>query len=159
MYYYLLNCGYQNGWVVEGFLPKVESQSEKNTQAYQKCKTMLYNTCLDAFFAPLIQSFNEGGFWLRLFGRERCFLPVLAFFAQDSKEGNAMAGCYGTHNCTYPCRICWTPREHISSPRKAMPGKLRFQDFIFRAVDPMVVVGCVAMMYASTKSRDVDYYN
>ena len=131
-----------------GFLPKIESQSEKNTQQYQTCKTALYNTCLDAFFAPLIQSFNEGGFWLRLFGRERCFLPVLAFFAQDSKEGNALAGCYGTHNCAYPCRICWTPREHISCPRQAVPEKLREQDFIIRAVDPMVGVRVLLFLYS-----------
>lgn len=150
--------------MVAGFLPKIESQSEKGTQTYQKCKNMVYNTCLNAFFEPLIQSFNEGGFWLRLFGRERCFLPVLAFFAQDSKEGNTMTGCYGTANCAFPCRICWTPRADLANPRAAVPGSLRIQDDIIRVIEEHVSVieagvqGTIGAAKAALKAISMNGY-
>jgi len=95
-------------------MPSIESRSEKSTVDFLATKARVNQTSLALILQPLVETFNAGGFFLRMFDKTKCFLPLMAFFAQDSKEGNALAGCFGTWNCQRPCRFCWTEFEDMN---------------------------------------------
>ena len=104
----------KEAWVECGYLPKLESQSLKKSQDFKDAKARLYNECLKAFFKPLEDAAK--GFYLEVLGEASYFVPCVAFFCQDSKEGDALAGVLSGYNCKFLCRMCATPCAEISNP-------------------------------------------
>lgn len=87
---------------------------------------------------PLITAYNAGGFYLDVLGEPRCFLPVMAFFVQDSKEGDALSGCYTAWNAQRPCRLCWTAFADMNNPRTESRNEYREQEDVKATMVPIV---------------------
>lgn len=52
---------------------------------------------------------------MKVFGELRCFVPVVSFFAQDSKEGDALCAKFGAWNAARPCRLCLTKFQDMNN--------------------------------------------
>ena len=115
-------------WRVVGFLPVLyASKSAKSTAEYHETKARLHTECMSALFAPLVEMFNAGGYYLNILGADctrgglcrniymltasshilgdvHCFLPVVAVFSQDSKEGDFLCNQMSSWMTALPCR-------------------------------------------------------
>jgi hypothetical protein len=99
----------------------------------------LYHECLATIFKPLLEAYDAGGFYVDFLGEVRCLLPVLAFFAQDNKEGDTLCGTISgpmvsanwidqpayppifiNHNIFLPCQSVFPPSPPRAD-RSSMP--------------------------------------
>ena len=126
---YILCCQYlQRAWRICGYMPKLESQAFKSSLAFKDTNTALYQSCLRVFFQPLLNVFSSGGFFLDVLGKRRWLIPSIAFFAQDSLEGDSLSGVTGAWNSAEPCRLCHTKHAEMNNPKCATSTSYRFQE-------------------------------
>lgn len=97
-------------------MPHIDNRGLRSTQHFKDTRTRLYNSCLEALFQSMCAAYDAGGFYLLVLGELRYFVPVVAFFCQDSKEGDLLCGKYGAWNTAFPCRICMTEFKDMNNP-------------------------------------------
>lgn len=138
----------QRAWRICGYLPKLESQTFKNTQEFKDANTALYQSCLRVFFQPLVNAFASNGFFLDVLGKRRWLIPSIAFFAQDSMEGDALAGVTGAWNSSQPCRLCHTEHKDMNNPDCTSSTDYRFQaeekDYLADVID--IISVCLVLL-------------
>ena len=61
----------QDAWVIVGYLPRIETKAEKLTASFTMAKSYLFQQCLLHLFKPLVESFNEGGLYVKVLGQQR----------------------------------------------------------------------------------------
>jgi hypothetical protein len=85
-------------------------------------------------------SFDAGGFYLKLLEKEVWFVPSIASFVQDSKEGDALSGITSSWQTAYPCRLCWTPWELMNDPAATTVHEHRNQKEVQTYLEPIIQI-------------------
>jgi hypothetical protein len=117
----------QNAWKPVGFLPKLVCGPSKDTDGFRNAKRQLHFDCLEALLSSVIQVFEAGGFYAYIpaLQETQCFLPVVAFIMQDSKEGDFLTGIRTGVLTKFGCRVCFTESRYFCNPFVSTAGHFR----------------------------------
>jgi hypothetical protein len=117
----------QNAWKPVGFLPKLVCGPSKDTDGFRNAKRQLHFDCLEALLSSVIQVFEAGGFYAYIpaLQETQCFLPVVAFIMQDSKEGDFLTGIRTGVLTKFGCRVCFTESRYFCNPFVNTAGHFR----------------------------------
>ena len=88
----------------------------KKQPAFSIYNARMFHLFWKLFLAPLKECYDGGGFYLTVGGVMRRFLPVIAYFIQDSPEGALLCACKIGAEVHNPCRVCWCSRENANNP-------------------------------------------
>lgn len=122
---------------IQGFIPLLQvSKQMRKTKVFSNFNAFVFHQYWDLTLKCIKDCYDAGGFHLEVAGEMRHFIPVVAFFIQDTPEGALLTGTRVGTRCKSPCRCCLVKEADCNNPWVKAP--LREEAATREIVEPLL---------------------